>query len=191
MHPAPAFPGGMPLEPLLPLFHRLDREWFDGSLAPAGQRLVDLRWSDGRMRRTAGLYRRGCHADGRPLCEIVLSRPLLDPLPQEATLSTLCHEMIHAWVDRVVGVEEAHGPHFRARMAAINGAQADFKVSIRHRYPLPASTKAPRWLACCPNCGVSAPYRRRVKGLACRLCCDRLHGGRWHSSCLLRFEQAA
>ena len=191
MRPAPVLPGGMPLEPLLPLFHRLDREWFDGSLAPAGQRLVDLRWSDGRMRRTAGLYRRGRHADGRPLCEIVLSRPLLDPLPQEATLSTLCHEMIHAWVDRVVGVEEAHGPHFRARMAAINGAQAGFKVSIRHRYPVPASTKAPRWLACCPNCGVSAPYRRRVQGLACRLCCDRLHGGRWHASCLMRFEQAA
>ncbi len=181
----------MPLEPLLPLFHRLDREWFDGSLAPAGQRLVDLRWSDGRMRRTAGLYRRGRHADGRPLCEIVLSRPLLDPLPQEATLSTLCHEMIHAWVDRVVGVEEAHGPHFRARMAAINGAQAGFKVSIRHRYPVPASTRAPRWLASCPNCGVSAPYRRRVQGLACRFCCDRLHGGRWHASCLLRFDQAA
>ena len=191
MRPAPAFLGGMPLEPLLPLFHRLDREWFDGSLAPAGQRLVDLRWSDGRMRRTAGLYRRGRHADGRPLCEIVLSRPLLDPLPQEATLSTLCHEMIHAWVDRVVGVEEAHGPHFRARMAAINSAQAGFKVSIRHRYPVPANTRAPRWLACCPNCGVSAPYRRRVQGLACRFCCDRLHGGRWHASCLLRFEQAA
>ena len=95
MRPAPAFPGGMPLEPLLPLFHRLDREWFDGSLAPAGQRLVDLRWSDGRMRRTAGLYRRGRHPDGRPLCEIVLSRPLLDPLPQEATLSTLPEKPEH------------------------------------------------------------------------------------------------
>jgi len=68
-------PGGMPLEPLLPLFHRLDREWFDGSLAPGGQRLVELRWSDGRMRRTAGMYRFGRHPDGRRLCEIVLSRP--------------------------------------------------------------------------------------------------------------------
>ena len=41
----------MPLEPQLPLFHQLDREWFDGSLAPDGQRLVELRWSDGRSRR--------------------------------------------------------------------------------------------------------------------------------------------
>ena len=181
----------MPLEPLLPLFHRLDREWFDGSLAPGGQRLVELRWSDGRMRRTAGMYRFGRHPDGRRLCEIVLSRPLLDPLPREATLSTLCHEMIHAWVDRVVGAQEVHGPHFRARMAAINGAQDAFQVSIRHRYPLPASTTPPRWLACCPNCQVRVPSRRRVQGLACRFCCDRLHGGRWHASCLLRFEQAA
>lgn len=183
--------GGMPLEPLLPLFHRLDREWFDGSLAPGGQRLVELRWSDGRMRRTAGMYRFGRHPDGRRLCEIVLSRPLLEPLPREATLSTLCHEMIHAWVDRVVGAQEVHGPQFRARMAAINGGQSEFQVSIRHRYPLPASTVPPRWLACCPNCQVRVPYRRRVQGLACRFCCDRLHGGRWHASCLLRFEQAA
>ena len=176
----------MPLEPLLPLFHRLDRQYFDASLAALINPPLLLRWSDGRLSRTAGFYR-----FGPGISEIVLSRVVLVPLPPEATLSTLCHEMIHAWVDRVVGVEEAHGPHFRARMAAINGAQADFKVSIRHRYPLPASTRAPRWLACCPNCGVSAPYRRRVQGLACRLCCDRLHGGRWHASCLLRFEQAA
>ena len=80
----------MPLEPLLPLFHQLDREWFDGSLAPDGQRLVELRWSDGRMRRTAGMYRFGRHRDGRPLSEIVLSRPLLEPLPRSfsATCAT-------------------------------------------------------------------------------------------------------
>ena len=71
----------MTLEPLLPLFHRLDREHFDGSLAPGGQPLVTLRWSDGRLSRTAGLYRRGRRADGSDLCEIVLSRPLLEPLP--------------------------------------------------------------------------------------------------------------
>jgi hypothetical protein len=179
----------MPLEPLLPLFHRLDREHFGASLAPQGLRLLELRWSDGRMCRTAGLYRRGLGADGRPLREIVLSRPLLEPLPREATLSTLCHEMIHAWVDMVLGVREVHGPRFQARMAAINAAQQEFQVSLRHRYPLPAAAlPGPRWLARCPSCGFSAPYRRRVKGLACRHCCQRLHGGRWHPSCLLEFE---
>ncbi|MGB7564703.1 MAG: SprT family zinc-dependent metalloprotease, partial [Prochlorococcaceae cyanobacterium] len=139
----------MPLEPLLPLFHRLDREHFGGSLAPGGRSLVELRWSDGRMNRTAGLYKRGRHADGRDLCEIVLSRPLLEPLPREATLSTLCHEMIHAWVDRVLQVQEVHGPCFRARMAAINAAQEAFQVSLRHRYPVPVS--AARWRARCPS----------------------------------------
>jgi hypothetical protein len=182
----------VPLEPLLPLFHRLNREHFGGALAPAGQSLVSLRWSDGRLRRTAGLYRRGRDAAGQSFCEIVLSRPLLEPLPREALLSTLCHEMIHAWVDRVLGEREVHGPRFRARMAAINAAQSEFVVSVRHRYPLPgAAANRCRWIARCPRCGVSAPYRRRVRGLACRACCERHHGGRWDASCLLEFVEAA
>jgi hypothetical protein len=176
----------MPLESLLPLFHRLDREHFDGTLAPQGRSLVAVRWSDARMNRTAGLYRSGRQRDGTPLCEIVLSRPVLEPLPREATLGTLCHEMIHAWIDRVLGVREVHGPHFRARMARINAAQSAFAVSLRHSYPVPVS--AVRWVARCPCCGVTAPYRRRVRGVACRLCCDRLHGGQWHASCQLVFE---
>ncbi|MGA0162456.1 MAG: M48 family peptidase, partial [Vulcanococcus sp.] len=50
----------MPLAPLLPLYHRLNREHFDGSLASAdGTSLVSVRWSDGRMRRSAGVYRYG------------------------------------------------------------------------------------------------------------------------------------
>jgi predicted SprT family Zn-dependent metalloprotease len=179
----------MPLEPLLPLFHRLNREHFEGSLVRDGRPLVELRWSDGRMSRTAGLYRRGRRADGRPLCEIVLSRPVLTPLPASATLGTLCHEMIHAWVDRVLERQEVHGPHFRSRMVRINAAQREFEVSLRHRYPLPLA--AARWIARCPCCGVSAPYRRRVRGVACRLCCDRLHGGRWDASCQLVFEPHA
>ena len=179
----------MPLVPLLPLFHRLNREHFEGALAPDGISLVSVRWSDGRMRRSAGLYRYGRQADGTSLSEIVLSRPLLEPLPVAATISTFCHEMIHAWIHRVLGLEEAHGPQFRARMAAINAAQREFEVSVRHRFPLP--TGPARWIARCPNCGLAAPYRRRQVGIACRACCDRLHGGRWHASCQLVFEAAA
>jgi predicted SprT family Zn-dependent metalloprotease len=180
---------GMPLVPLLPLFHRLNREHFEGSLAPDGISLVSVRWSDGRMRRSAGLYRYGRRGDGSSVSEIVLSRPLLEPLPVEATAGTLCHEMIHAWIHRVLRVNEAHGPRFRARMAAINAAQADFTVSVRHRFPVPAETS--RWLARCPNCGLTAPYQRRQTGIACRICCERFHGGRWHASCQLVFEPAA
>jgi hypothetical protein len=182
----------VPLEPLLPLFHRLNREHFAGCLAPDGRALVTVRWSDGRLRRSAGLYRRGLDADGQRYCEIVLSRPLLEPLPRQALLATLCHEMIHVWVDRVLQVPEVHGPRFRARMAAVNAAQSEFCVSVRHHYPLPAGTAGgSRWIARCPRCGLSTPYRRRVSGLACRACCARHHGGRWHASCLLEFVAAA
>jgi predicted SprT family Zn-dependent metalloprotease len=179
----------MPLAPLLPLFHRLNREHFEGALAPDGFSLVSVRWSDGRMRRSAGMYRFGRRADGSALSEIVLSRPLLEPLPPEATASTLCHEMIHAWIHRVLRAEEVHGPHFRARMAAINAAQQEFRVSVRHRYPMPA--RPPRWIARCPSCGLAAPYRRRQAGIACRLCCERFHGGRWNAAYQLVFEPAA
>ena len=180
----------MPLAPLLPLFHRFNREHFDGSLSgPDGISLVSVRWSAGRMRRSAGLYRYGHDRRGTAISEIVLSRPLLEPLPLEATASTLCHEMIHAWVHRVVGVEEVHGPHFRARMARINGAQSEFVLSVRHRFPVPA--QPPRWLARCPSCGLVSPYRRRREGVACRLCCERFHGGQWHARYQLVFEPAA
>ena len=176
----------MPLEPLLPLFHQLNREHFEGSLVRDNRPLVALRWSDGRLTRTAGLYRRWGSSAGEMRSEILLSRPLLDPLPRTATLSTLCHEMIHAWVDRVLGAREAHGPHFRARMALINGREPGFAVSLRHRFPVPA--RPARWLARCPRCGLGSPYRRRREGLACRRCCEAFHSGLWHADCLLVFE---
>ena len=177
----------MTLEPLLPLFHRLDRQHFESSLSPGGQALVQLRWSDRRMVRTAGLYRHGRCRDGSRLSEIVLSRPVLEPLPRAATLSTLCHEMIHAWIDRVLESREVHGPQFRARMAAINATQSEFQVSLRHSYPVPAAQLA--WIASCPRCGLVMPYRQRRQGLACRSCCQRFHGGRWDPSCVLVFER--
>lgn len=180
----------MPLVPLLPLFHRLNREHFEGALADGdGSALVAVRWSDGRMRRSAGLYRYGRDRQGRAISEIVLSRPLLEPLPQQATASTLCHEMIHAWVHRVVRADEVHGPHFRTRMAAINAAQQEFEVSVRHRFPVPSQPA--RWIASCPCCGLESPYRRRRLGVACRSCCERHHGGVWHASCQLVFKPAA
>ena len=176
----------MPLEPLLPLFHRLNREHFGGALVEGSQPLLAVRWSDGRMRRTAGMYRRGPGVAPPLGREIVLSRPLLDPLPRTALESTLCHEMIHAWVDLVLGVRESHGPNFRARMDAINRSQTGFEVSVRHRFPVPVSPA--RWMAICPQCGRTSPYRRRVRNAACRPCCERHHGGVWDPSCLLRFE---
>ncbi|KZR68824.1 MULTISPECIES: SprT family zinc-dependent metalloprotease [Prochlorococcus] len=179
----------MPLVPLLPLFHRFNREYFNGALAIGSQPLLSVRWSDGRLRKTAGFYRRGLRVDGRNSCEIVLSRPLLELLPQTATESTLCHEMIHAWIDLVLQVKESHGPNFHARMAAINAAQNQFQVSVRHQFPVPQTP--PRWWAVCPRCGLRSPYQRRVHRAACRQCCDRHYGGSWHASCVFVYEPAS
>lgn len=121
----------------------------------------------------------------------LLSRPLLEPLPSEALLSTLCHEMVHALVDRVLGINEVHGPHFRARMQAINSSQEASQVSVLHRYLLPASSA--RWLAHCPRCAAPPLQTQGVPGrpaasVAIAFMGGAVHGGRWHRSCLLRFE---
>ena len=170
------------------MFHRLNREHFDGALARDGQPLTVVRWSDGRMSRSAGYYRRGPGIGDRRGCEIVLSRPVLEPLPELATESTLCHEMIHAWVDLVLHSRESHGPNFRRRMQVINASQHRFRVSVRHSFPVPA--RPPRWWAVCPSCQRRTPCRRRVRHAACRSCCELHHGGQWHASCLLHYEPA-
>ena len=176
----------MTLVPLLPIFHDFNRTHFDESLTRGSKSIVSVRWSDGRLRKTAGFYRRRTNLLGQSNAEIVLSRPLLQKLPQSATESTLCHEMIHAWVDLVLNLREGHGPHFQARMAAINAAQNSFRVSIFHHFPVPVET--PKWWAVCPLCGLRFSYKRRVNGAACRQCCNMFHGGNWHESCLLTYE---
>ena len=176
----------MPLIPLLPVFHRLNSEHFDCSLSDGMYPIVKVRWSDGRLTSTAGFYRRFFGLNNQRKCEIVLSRPILENLPKDAITSTLCHEMIHAWVDLILKIREGHGPNFRARMNLINSSQEEFHVSVRHSFPVPI--KKARWWAVCPSCGFRFPYRRLVRGAACRKCCDSIYGGRWHSNCLLKYE---
>ena len=176
----------MTLVPLLPIFHRFNVKFFDGSLVRRDQSIVSIRWSDGRLRNTAGFYHRGPNIRGDKGSEIVLSRPVLVNLPFQAIESTLCHEMIHAWVDLVMNVREGHGPNFRARMKLINKSQDQFKITVRHNFPVP--TKPPKWIARCSLCGLSVPYKRLVRGAACKRCCDALYGGTWNASCLLTYE---
>ena len=176
----------MPLVPLLPLFHRFNRAYFDETLTIASKPLLTVRWSDGRLRKTAGLYRRRSNLLGVFASEIVLSRPLLELLPQEAIESTLCHEMIHAWIDLVLKIPEGHGQNFHARMRKINSAQNKFQVTVRHRFPVPI--KPAKWSAVCPICGQRSKYYRKVTGVACRRCCNQHYEGKWHPSCLLVFE---
>ena len=48
----------MPVIPLLPLFHRFNSQHFDNSLTVNNQPLVKVRWSDNRLKTTAGFYKR-------------------------------------------------------------------------------------------------------------------------------------
>ena len=101
------------------------------------------------MRTTAGIYSRKTNFLGVKASEIILSRPVLENLPQKALMSTLCHEMIHAWIDLVLEVEEAHGPNFLKRMAEINSSQTDFQVTVHHSFPI---TKRTEPLKCSDDC---------------------------------------
>ncbi len=176
----------MSLRPVLPLFLKLNRQYFENSLFEEGVPIVSVRWSDGRMRTTAGMYRRKTNFLGAKAGEIILSKPVLENLPENALMSTLCHEMIHAWIDLVLKVDESHGPNFHKRMAEINSSQADFQVTVRHSFPI--SKKVPKWVATCPSCEKNFRYRRIVKGAACRRCCNKFFGGKWDSKCLLVYK---
>ena len=58
---------------------------------------------------------------------------MLSCLPEEATRSTLVHEMIHGWVDLVLCQRgKGHGPLFLAKMEEINAAAAGFTISVSH-----------------------------------------------------------
>ena len=180
------FSASMSLIPVLPLFLKLNRQYFQNSLLEKGVPNVAVSWSDGRMRTTAGIYRRKTNLFGAKTSEIILSKPVLENLPEKALMSTLCHEMIHAWIDLVLKVEEAHGPNFQMRMAEINSSQNDFQVTVRHSFPI--LHKTPKWVATCPSCNRSFRYRRMVKGAACRSCCNKFFGGRWDEKCLLIYQ---
>ena len=176
----------MSVIPVLPLFFELNRKYFQNSLIERGVPRVAVRWSDGRMSTSAGIYRSKTNLLGVKASEIILSRPVLENLPQKALLSTLCHEMIHAWIDLVLKVEEAHGPNFNKRMEEINSAQTDFQITVRHSFPV--SKRIPKWVANCPSCKRSFSYRRIVQGAACRSCCNNYFGGQWDQSCVLEFQ---
>tara|TARA_Y100001968_G_scaffold107225_1_gene96986 strand:+ start:4586 stop:5134 length:549 start_codon:yes stop_codon:yes gene_type:complete len=176
----------MSLIPVLPLFFKLNRQYFQDSLIEKGFSRVSVRWSDGRMRTTAGVYRRKTNFVGVKTSEIILSKPVLENLPKKALMSTLCHEMIHAWIDLVLKVEEVHGTNFYKRMEEINASQTDFKVTVRHSFPL--SQKIPKWIATCPSCKKKFRYKRLVTGAACRSCCNNYFDGRWNEKCVLTYH---
>ena len=176
----------MPVIPLLPIFHNFNKLYFHDSLSQDFQPIVKVRWSDNRLKTTAGFYKR-TRVHGIMDSEIVLSKPVLSNLPLENIKSTLCHEMIHAWVDRVLQIDEIHGPNFVRKMDEINSNQNIFKISIRHNYPV--NRKSIKYKGKCSFCGAEFLYRKRVKNIACKKCCDLFFDGRWNKKCLLIFNE--
>ena len=77
----------MSVIPLLPLFHRFNRQYFENSLAVNNQSLVKVKWSNNRLKTTAGFYKRK-KINGLLDSEIILSKPILSKLSSTEINST-------------------------------------------------------------------------------------------------------
>ena len=175
----------MTVIPLLPLFHKFSTTFFDNSLVEGCEPIVKVRWSNNRLKTTAGFYKRS-RINGDINAEIVLSKPILEYLPFRDIQSTLCHEMIHAWIDRVLNINEIHGSNFINKMNEINSQQDSFQISIRHTFPV--FRQDLKHTGKCRNCGMIFMYRRRMNNIACKRCCNLLFKGQWNKQCLIIFE---
>ena len=175
----------MSVIPLLPLFHRFNKQFFDNSLTVNQQPLVKVRWSDNRLKTTAGFYKRK-KINGLIDSEIILSKPILSKLSNREIYSTLCHEMIHAWVDRILKKNEIHGPNFLHKMNQINKKENNFQISVRHNFPV--ERREFKFTGKCINCGEKYMYRKRIKNIACKKCCKLFFNGSWNKNCLILFD---
>ncbi len=167
----------MPVIPLLPLFHRFNSKYFEKSLTVNNQPLVKVRWSDNKLKTTAGFYKRK-RINGFLDSEIILSKPILSKLSNSEINSTLCHEMIHAWVDRILNKNEIHGPNFLEKMHEINAKEKNFQIAVRHSFPI--ERRELKYIGTCQNCGEKFFYRKRIKNIACKKCCINFFNGSWN-----------
>lgn len=175
----------MSVIPLLPLFHSFNKQFFDNSLTVNQQPLVKVRWSDNRLKTTAGFYKRK-KINGLIDSEIILSKPILSKLSNREIYSTLCHEMIHAWVDRILKKNEIHGPNFLHKMNQINQKENNFQISVRHNFPV--ERRESKYIGTCKKCGEKYMYRKRIKNIACKKCCNLFFDGSWNKNCLILFD---
>ena len=175
----------MAVIPLLPLFHNFNKSFFANSLAIDFEPLVKVRWSDNRLKTTAGFYKRS-KVNGHISSEIVLSKPILESLPLRDIQSTLCHEMIHAWIDRILNINEIHGINFISKMEQINFQQNNFNVTIKHNFPV--LRKELKYVGVCLTFGNQYLYRKRMKNIACKKCCNLFFNGLWNKKCLIIFD---
>ena len=175
----------MAVVPLLPIFHKFNNLFFGNSLAIDLKPIVKVRWSNNRLKTTAGFYKRS-KINETISSEIVLSKPVLESLPLSDIQSTLCHEMIHAWIDRILNINEIHGQNFIHKMNYINSQQNSFQISVRHNFPIYKGES--KYKGICIHCGLVFMYRRKVKNIACKSCCNLFFDGEWDKRCLIVFE---
>ena len=175
----------MSVIPLLPLFHSFNKQFFDNSLTVNQKPIVKVRWSDNRLKTTAGFYKRK-KINGLIDSEIILSKPILSKLSNREIYSTLCHEMIHAWVDRILKKNEIHGPNFLHKMNQINQKENNFQISVRHNFPV--ERRELKYIGTCKKCGEKYRYRKRIKNIACKKCCNLFFDGSWNKNCLILFD---
>ena len=117
------------------LFEVYNQQHFEGVLG-----VVTLEWSN-RMTQCAGVcYLKGSRS--APVITIRLSRPLLQFRPFADTISTLLHEMIHAYFfvkqctlpsARFQLDRDGHGADFQALMQAINAKEGSH-ITIYHSF---------------------------------------------------------
>ena len=140
----------MAVIPLIPIFHKFNKLFFENTLTINQEPIVKIKWSDNRLRTTAGFYKR-TKIKGNIQSEIILSKPVLANSELQNIHSTLCHEMIHAWIDRILNINEIHGINFTSKMEQINLQQNNFKVTIKHNFPVLRNEL--KYVGVCLNCG--------------------------------------
>ena len=110
---------------------------------------VPVIWSN-RLTSAAG----NCRYRGRNDVEIRLSVKLLQFRGREDLMSTLAHEMIHAFLflDQNVSNHENHGDIFQAHMMRIN-AMSGLKISVYHSFMDEVDHYKTHWWKCTGRCG--------------------------------------
>ena len=108
------------------LFLEYNATFFSGKLAA-----VEVRWSP-KMTLCAGLCIYQRHAG---YCSIALSEPLLKFRSTMDVVSTLLHEMIHAYLFVTDGNidHDGHGPTFVAHAQRIN-ATGPYNITVFHNF---------------------------------------------------------
>lgn len=137
------------------LFTNYNELYFGGSLGS-----TYIEWSD-RMTLCAGIcYLRG--RVGARHCVIRLSRPLLQYRPYVDLLSTLLHEMIHAylWMHSGLLDRDGHGEAFQRLAARINDAErgTGVMVTIYHSFHAEVAVHRQHVWRCQGPCRERAPY---------------------------------